>query len=441
MDDAPPSVFLPGLVPLPPPTAILTCISRLGSFCAPPSALVDLRPSVYTYSASQADADNEADAFELGFARSWLEKVLAAGSRALARGEDETGEWEEAVDEAARMLAEMSGPSAQGSTTKTYLLPSPAPSSSAASASLAYPTPPPTRPSSTAPPFTRTFPSPVTATPYLPPTDPLALTIRDGTLVEASTGHRTWGAASILAHLLASSPSRFFPPFPPSRPLRVLELGSGTGLVGLCAVAVLAHAGAQGAEVILSDGGAEPDAVLANLRDNVAANASAAKGIRVAVERLDWGDYLPGAAAQRRDGGEDARFDVLFGADLAYERGQAALLHAAVAGLLRLPSPDASVGAGAAQPAFWLALPLRPTHGIEMAEVAAHFPPPAAPPAMRLARRDGVSGRAYRLVEREREEILGPSGFGGRAVRGRVSAEGEMRYVVMKVGWEEVHGV
>ncbi|GAA6046753.1 hypothetical protein JCM3770_003150 [Rhodotorula araucariae] len=442
MGDTPPSIFLPGLVPVPTPDAVLACISRLSTFCATPSAHVDLRPSVYAYSASQVHDEDEADAFELDFARSWLEKVLAVGSRALARGEDTTGSWERAVDDAARLLAAMSGPSAQGSSTHTYLLPSPTSSLSSATASFPYPTPPPTRPSSTAPSLARDSPStPTDLAPAAPVEDALSLTIRDGTLVEASTGHRTWGAATILAHLLAASPSRFFPAVPlGTRPLRVLEVGSGTGLVGLSAAAVLARAGHH-AEVTLSDGGAEPDAVLANLRENVAINAPTEKGVRIRVERLDWGDYVPGAAGRwsPADAANTAeRFDVVFGADLAYERGQTALLHAAAAGLLRFPLHTAA--AAADDPTFWLALPLRPTHTVEMAEVEAHFPPlsAAAPVAPSLVRRDGASGRVYRLVTREREDLCGPSGFGGMAPRGRVRTSGEVRYVVMRVGWEEV---
>ena len=120
MRHAPPSIYLPGLVPVPLPSAILDSLSCLAAaYATPPSAFVDLRPSVYDYAApskSVADGiengdDETGDAFELGFARGWLEKVLALGSRALARGMDETGEWERAVDEAARLLADLSGPS------------------------------------------------------------------------------------------------------------------------------------------------------------------------------------------------------------------------------------------------------------------------------------------------------------------------------------------
>ncbi|GAA5836724.1 hypothetical protein JCM9279_007637 [Rhodotorula babjevae] len=459
MCSAPPSTYLPGLVPVPPPSTILDSLFRLAAaYATPPSALVDLRHSVYAYATPSAAADEvtegedgAGDAFELGFARGWLENVLATGSRALARGMDETGEWEQAVDGAARLLADLSGPSAQGSTTKTYLLPDPL-AALTPPAPFPYPTPPPTRPSSTAPFLPRlSHSTAVSGAPADASASPLRLTVRDGTLLEASTGHRTWGSASILAHLLAASPSRFFPalcasPPAPSPPLRILELGSGTGLVGLTAAAVLSRLGVGargGAEVVLSDGGDEPQAVLDNLLENVVANEGAmGDGVRVRVERLDWRDYLlestPTEVSPTPRANE--RFDILLGTDLVYERGQATLLHAAAAGLLRFPS---SFSTATSRPTFWLALPIRPTHADENAEVAELFPSPAsswsAASASALCRTDPATGKAYRLAAVEREELLGPSGFAtGRTGRGGVAAMGELRYCVRRIEWEEV---
>ena len=356
------------------------------------------------------------------------------------------------LDAALTLLARRA---AQGSTTKTYLLPDPR-HALPPPLSYPYPTPPPTRPSSTAPFLPRTSPS--TALPSAPSdtsSSTLRLTIRDGTLLEASTGHRTWGSASVLAHLLAASPSRFFPALSastssPSSPLRVLELGSGTGLVGLTAAAVLSRLGVgarRGAEVVLSDGGDEPQAVLDNLRENVAANEGAIiGGVSVRVERLDWRDYvLPLEEGSSAPDAEE-RFDVLLGTDLVYERGQATLLHAATAGLLRFPSSAST--SSTSRPTFWLALPLRPTHADEDAEVASLFPSPSstmgAPPTSHLRRIDPASGKTYRLVAVEREELLGPSGFAatragaGRVGRGGAAAMGELRYCVLRIEWKEV---
>lgn len=77
---------------------------------------------MYDYSVSRASADEEADAFEIAFARSWLEKVVALGSRQLARGQGEADEWEQAVDEAASLLSVLSGPSCAAHSVRFQLL-------------------------------------------------------------------------------------------------------------------------------------------------------------------------------------------------------------------------------------------------------------------------------------------------------------------------------
>lgn len=217
--------------------------------------------------------------------------------------------------------------------------------------------------------------------------------------------------------------------------------------MGLTAAAVLSRAkNPSSVQVTLSDGGDEPDAVLSNLRHNVEANSFLTRSrpaegrLDVRVERLDWRDYLsPTSAPPDRE-----RYDLLLGADLAYEPGQATLLHAAVSSLLRFPSPRSSP-VGVADPTFWLCVPLRPTHTAEQAELASLFPLPSDPPDPALVRRrpaeEAGKSDAYRLVSREREELRGPDGFGGRAVRGRIGAKGEMRYWVLRIEWERVEGI
>lgn len=463
MSSTPPSSFLPPLYPLPLPSALAPYISLLSSSCAPSSAIVDLRPAVASYDPALAGAEEEADAFETTFAQGWLEKVVALGARALTRGEH--AEWEAVVESAARLLAALSGPSgastpierrpcapqclpfclsrlaAQGSVTKTYLLPRTIrlfDGKQTAYQTLGYPTPPPTRPASVVP-FERSSPATAQSTTLAPE---ISLTIRDGTLVEASTGHRTWGAASIFAHRLASSPSTYLPLTPnPGRILRVLELGSGTGLVGLATAKVLEALDVP-ARVVLSDGGDEPQTVLANLRENVSANLappeSAECGVKVDIERLDWRDYLPSSSSYSTlDHSQGERHDLILGSDLAYERGQATLLHAAVAGLLRFPSPLSST-ADDPRPVFWLTIALRPTHRFETAEVDAVFPSASSAPAPDPSLLRQHDGKAYRLVTASFDEVVGPDGFAGRAVRGRVAARGEMRYRTYRIEWQEV---
>ncbi|GAA6049597.1 hypothetical protein NBRC10513_005933 [Rhodotorula toruloides] len=432
MSPRPPSTSLPPLHPLPPPSSLLTPISSLSSFLSPSCSLVDLRPPLSSYNSLLADAEQEADEFEARYAKGWLERVVALGARRVARGEEGGEEWERVVESAARVLAGLLGPSAQGSVTKTYLLPRPTRRFKIAqpAPAFAYPTPPPTRPASTVP-----FDHPPPPSPSPPPLSDIALTIRDGTLVEASTGHRTWGAATLFSHRLASSPSTFLALSPSNeRPLRVLELGSGTGLVGLAAAKVL-QALDVSARVVLSDGGDEPETVLANLRENVEANfpfADAANScVKVDVQRLDWRDYLPSSPLANSHLQEE-RYDLLLGTDLAYERGQATLLHSAVAGLLRFPSPSFDE----LKPVFWLTIALRPTHVAEIAEVHSLFPSSSSPFDPSLLRHH--AGKLYRLISIASQELVGPDGFAGRAVRGRMSARGEIRYRIHRIEWEEV---
>lgn len=104
-----------------------------------------------------------------------------------------------------------------------------------------------------------------------------------------------------------------------SRPLRVLELGSGCGLLGLGLAATC------NAEVVLTDPAvavnfaedAESGNTLDWLRENVERNREAV-GDRARVEQLAWGD-ADAAEALRRTCGNDAGFDLVVGSDLLYD--------------------------------------------------------------------------------------------------------------------------
>ncbi|KAL1541857.1 protein N-lysine methyltransferase METTL21A-like [Salvia divinorum] len=112
-----------------------------------------------------------------------------------------------------------------------------------------------------------------------------------------------WPAAAALVSLLdrQALPRLLLPA--DNRPLNILELGSGTGLVGIAAAALL------GAAVTATD----LPHVLPNLQHNVDANAAALapRGGRVRVAALSWGD-----AAQMESVGGD--FDVVLGSDVVY---------------------------------------------------------------------------------------------------------------------------
>ncbi|KAL3637851.1 hypothetical protein CASFOL_018299 [Castilleja foliolosa] len=116
-----------------------------------------------------------------------------------------------------------------------------------------------------------------------------------------------WPAAATLVSLLdrhrLNEPTPLSSLFPSNRRLRLLELGSGTGLVGIAAAALLSST------VTVTD---LPN-VLPNLRFNAAANSAAVElhGGEVKVAALSWGqmEAIDG-------GGED--YDVILGSDVVY---------------------------------------------------------------------------------------------------------------------------
>lgn len=116
-----------------------------------------------------------------------------------------------------------------------------------------------------------------------------------------------WPAATTLFTLLdrhrAGHPTPISSLLAAPRRLRILELGSGTGLVGIAAAALL------GASVTVTD----LPHVLPNLQFNVDANAGILEGGggEVAVAALPWGEreYMEGI------GGE---YDIIVGSDVVY---------------------------------------------------------------------------------------------------------------------------
>lgn len=116
-----------------------------------------------------------------------------------------------------------------------------------------------------------------------------------------------WPAASTLVALLDDHRRRqttaLSSLLPTDRRLRLLELGSGTGLVGIAAAALL------GARVTLSD----LSHVLPNLQFNVDANAGILElhGGAVEVAALQWGDIQQMEAVGRE-------YDVILGSDVVY---------------------------------------------------------------------------------------------------------------------------
>eukprot|EP00927_Polykrikos_kofoidii_P080159 TRINITY_DN77044_c0_g1_i1.p1 TRINITY_DN77044_c0_g1~~TRINITY_DN77044_c0_g1_i1.p1 ORF type:complete len:311 (-),score=45.53 TRINITY_DN77044_c0_g1_i1:68-940(-) len=143
--------------------------------------------------------------------------------------------------------------------------------------------------------------------------DPVLLRIREmpySALPTAvgGTGGVVWGGAIALADQLSNRWEELV-----SGSRNVLEIGAGCGLPGLCAAALL-DAG-ESASVTLTD---ESDAVLENLRFNVASNAKAFK-LHVDVSKLVWEDVV---APHTNTSLLVKTVDVLLGSDVIWgERG------------------------------------------------------------------------------------------------------------------------
>jgi hypothetical protein len=135
----------------------------------------------------------------------------------------------------------------------------------------------------------------------------LSFRIREPPLTGDNLGLKTWGTAFTIAKRLESFKYILFPSlFPGCKPdgssPNVLELGSGTGLVGIAAAAI------WGVSVLLSD---LPE-IKENLEFNVEANREVleVRGGRTASRVLDWKDSDPGENVGGSDHGAEREFEV-----------------------------------------------------------------------------------------------------------------------------------
>ncbi|KAL1745244.1 putative methyltransferase-domain-containing protein [Schizophyllum fasciatum] len=230
-----------------------------------------------------------------------------------------------------------------------------------------------------------------------------------------SVGAQTWGGACVLAEAIAEDPTRFgFVP-DSQESLRVLELGAGTGLVGIVAGKVIQGLEMAGAHVVATD---FYEAVLQNLASNVRSNFRAGNdgGMAFDCQRLDWESF---PHAKESVAPFDEPFDVVLGADIVYEASHATWIKGCLEKLLRKPSE-----ASASPPSFHLVIPLRPTFDNESSTIESVFP--SAPPA------PGLLGASYtplssELVIKSKELIMCDAGSG---VKGEI-----VRYAYYRIGW------
>lgn len=131
--------------------------------------------------------------------------------------------------------------------------------------------------------------------------------LREIPLVDDALGGRTWGAAPFLARRMMLDYARNG-----VQPHTVLELGAGTGLVGLALAAWFRSRPGQSTKVVLTD---YHPAVLSNLQENCEKNAMAQStmlggiegqmGVRVFVAKLDWREVYEGTVTAAGGGVAD----------------------------------------------------------------------------------------------------------------------------------------
>ena len=151
----------------------------------------------------------------------------------------------------------------------------------------------------------------------------ITVSVHEPSLTSDNLGHKTWLASYLLAKRLPFLRHHLPLPHPiselrrPSRscasanePLKILELGAGTGLVGIIAAAVF-----PSASIHLTD----LPAITPNLQENVSHNIHSDPDFdgsrNVTVGVLDWSDLPSGvesAGTLRR------QYDVIFAADPLY---------------------------------------------------------------------------------------------------------------------------
>ena len=204
-----------------------------------------------------------------------------------------------------------------------------------------------------------------------------------------SVGLQSWGSAIVFAERMCAAPEAFGLA---AGPLRILELGAGTGLLSLAAAKLCPQA-----KVVATD---YHPSVLANLRANVTTNFSA--DAPVAVHALDW--QHPKCDEEPLD----RPFDVVLAADVIYHPEHAQWIKRCVEGLLR----DGGV--------FWLIIPVRSTgrHEGMGNTVEAIFP--SADAAL-----DAAKGERN-LAILEKESI---------AKHGGIGRADESGYTLFRIGW------
>ncbi|KAG1779678.1 S-adenosyl-L-methionine-dependent methyltransferase [Suillus placidus] len=130
---------------------------------------------------------------------------------------------------------------------------------------------------------------------------PIMIELNDAPLASTdhtSVGLQSWASAIIFAERICANPARYIGIPQGATPLRVLELGAGTGLLSIATARLLDRMGVD-ATIMATD---YHSAVLLNLLQNVKTN-----NVSVQIESLDWSRPPPLEP-----------YDVILGADVVY---------------------------------------------------------------------------------------------------------------------------
>ncbi|KAI9899238.1 hypothetical protein N3K66_005699 [Trichothecium roseum] len=168
--------------------------------------------------------------------------------------------------------------------------------------------------------------------------EPFELVIREPALTGDSLGFKTWGSSYVLAQelprLQATSLFKLFDESLGQPQPRVLELGSGTGLLGIAAAALWK------VSVSLTD---LPN-IVTNLKDNAERNTQMVetKGGSLTLGPLTWGS-TDEDETDRDLFGEHFQFKIVLAADPLYDDDHPALLASAISQHLALGGDSRAV--------------------------------------------------------------------------------------------------
>lgn len=213
-------------------------------------------------------------------------------------------------------------------------------------------------------------------------------------------GLQSWGASIVVSDLMCSYPERFgLTADKLGRRPRIVELGAGTGLVGITMAKLLPRLGVPGATVVATD---YHPAVLENLHNNILANFTERDSVPVETCLLDW-------SSPCFDPPLHIAADMLVATDVVYAPEHAAWLRDCAAKLL---SRDGI---------FWLVASVRPNGRFEGVTdtVEASFADINDCP------RSEDGKMALRILEKDRLEKRKGVGRGD-----------EVGYKVFRIGWQ-----